>query len=227
MSFNLMKFFIDVFSPEPGEVVTIMYDMPHGTIIDNADWEQRRKMAIDWHKTISSFARDYRILVNPLVTYMATGTHNSDLPDQAQMGNITNTLEDIISKSTIVLSLPEFSASAPLIHCTKKYPKLRVGSMPGITKSMEETGLSANYQEVNNKCLKLGPLFDKAQQVEVLFSTDHQCVFDISNNLPPLLDNGLLPPNLTGMRFTNLPAGEVCTCPNEAEDRKTNGKCQN
>jgi hypothetical protein len=224
MSFDLKKFFGDVFKPDPGEVVTIMYDLPHGNISDKAEWKQRREMAIEWHNKISEFANYYQTSVNPIVTYLSTGTHNGDLPEKAQIGGEECILEDIIAQSTIVLSMPEFSASAPLMNCTSKYPNIRVGSMPMVTKAMEESGLSADYKEIARKCEKLGPLFNNACQVEVQFSTGHQCIFDISNNLPALLDTGLLPPNFAGKGFSNLPAGEVCTCPNEASDSKTNGE---
>lgn len=224
MPFNLEKLFVDVFSPEHGEVVTIMYDLPHDKIMDTSEWEQRREMAIDWHKQITNFPNHYQVIVNPLVTYLATGAHNGDLPKNARIGDNNCDLEDIISKSTIILSMPEFSASAPLINFTKKYSKLRVGSMPMVSKAMEETGLSADYKEVARKCKILGPLFNEAHQIEVQFSTGHQCVFDISNNSPALLDDGHLPPNFSGMRLDNLPAGEVCTCPNEESNSKTQGE---
>ena len=224
MSFDLQKFFGDVFSPEPSEVVTIMYDLPHGNIMDTPEWKQRREMAMDWHRQISSFANQYQLIVHPLVTYLATGAHNGDLPTIAKLGDTNCELEDIIAKSTIILSMPEYSASAPLINFTKKYPRLRVGSMPRVTKAMEETGLSADYKEVAKKCQKLGPLFNEAHQIEVQFSTGHQCVFDLSNNAPALLDDGQMPPHRKNDRLNNLPAGEVCTCPNEASDSHTNGE---
>lgn len=93
-----------------------------------------------------------------------------------------------------------------------------------VTKAMEETGLSADYNEVAKKCEKLAPLFNKASKLKAPFSTGHQCISDISNNIPALLDSGQLLPNLAGKGFCNLPAGEVCTCPNEAIDSKTNGE---
>lgn len=224
MSFDLKKFFFDVFQPEDGEIVTIMYDLPHGNIVDKLAWKQRREMANEWYTKISEFSCDFGGLVNPIVTYLSTGTHNGDLPERVQVGDENFGIEEMISKSTIVLSMPEFSASAPLMNFTDKYPKLRVGSMPMVTKAMEETALSADYKEIAKKCNKLGPLFNSASLVEVQFSTGHKCFFDISNNIPALLDSGQLPPNPKGSKFCNLPAGEVCTVPNEANDSKTEGE---
>ena len=46
MLFDLEKFFIDIFKPRQGnEVVTVMYDLPHGDIKDNLEWKERREMA--------------------------------------------------------------------------------------------------------------------------------------------------------------------------------------
>ena len=98
MSFDLKKFFGEVFRPEPGETLTIMYDLPHGDIIDTVEWKQRREMAIDWHNKINEFADYYQTSVNPLVTYLSTGSHNGDLPEKAQIGGEECILEDIIAQ---------------------------------------------------------------------------------------------------------------------------------
>jgi leucyl aminopeptidase (aminopeptidase T) len=91
---------------------------------------------------------------------------------------------------------------------------------------MEETGLSADYREIAETCSRLASLFEKSDGIEVTFSTGHSCYFDISDRKPALQDNGLLHP---GTRegipyFANLPAGEVCTVPNQAEDSGTAGE---
>jgi leucyl aminopeptidase (aminopeptidase T) len=72
----------------------------------------------------------------------------------------------------------------------------------------------------------LAPHFKQADGIEVVFSTGHRCYFDISNHTRVYEDNGLLPPGLgpDGDRFANLPAGEVCTCPNETAASKTAGE---
>ena len=37
MKFNLEKLFVDVFAPQKGDAVTIMFDLPHSDIQDNHD----------------------------------------------------------------------------------------------------------------------------------------------------------------------------------------------
>jgi hypothetical protein len=226
MAFELETLFVDVFAPLNGDVVTIVYDLPHGAIGDNIEWHERRKMAEDWHRQLVAFSKSHGVLVNPIVTYDATGSHNSDMPKHGMCQGERIRLEDIIRDSTIILSMPQYSASAPLLALAKKYDNLRVASMPMVTRSMEETGLSADYKELDATCTQLGRLFDRSNGIEVAFSTGHTCYFDISDHKPPLIDNGLLHPGTRkdAPNFANLPAGEVCTCPNEADDSHTAGE---
>ena len=226
MAFDLEKLFVDVFAPRRGDVVTVMYDLPHGQVRDREEWRLRREMASAWHRKLGEFAGRYGFTVNPIVTHQATGAHNSDLPPTGVSEGQAVRLEDIIKVSTIVLSMPEYSASAPLLMFTKKYGHLRVASMPGVTKSMEETGLAANYHEIAATCKRLAKLFEPAEGVEVTFSTGHTCHFDLSNHGRPFLDDAMLPPDppKDADRLHNLPSGEVGVCPNEAGDSSTAGE---
>ena len=96
MAFALEKLFVDVFAPHSGDVVTIMYDLPHGEIRDHKEWRERRKMAEEWHQHIIGFSASYDVLVNPIVTYEATGAHNSDMPEYGMCEGERIQLEDII-----------------------------------------------------------------------------------------------------------------------------------
>jgi hypothetical protein len=226
MAFDLQKLFVDVFAPESGDVVTIMYDLPHEEIRDSEEWRLRREMASAWHRKLKEFATLRGFTVNPIVTYYATGAHNSDLPETAMSDRQTVRLEEIVKRSTIILSMPQYSASAPLFLFTRRYENLRVASMPTITKSMEDTALSANFKEIAATCKRLARLFERANGIEVSFSTGHTCHFDISDHKVPLQDDGILHPGAgkDAFRLRNLPSGEVCVCPNEAADSSTAGE---
>jgi len=226
MAFELEKLFTDVFAPRPVDVVTIIHDLPHGEIRDRASWQGRREMAADWHRQIAGFAGGIGMTVNPIVTYEATGAHNSDMPEYGMRGGERIRLEDAIGASTILISMPQFSASAPLLGFTKVFPGLRVASMPTVARSMEETALSADYRQVDEVCTRIAPLFERAEGIEVTFSTGHTCWFDVSDNNVVFKDNGLLHPDAGAEsdRVCNLPAGEVCACPNEAADSRTAGE---
>jgi len=226
MQFNLEKLFTDVFKPTWGEIVAVICDLPHDEIADNEAWQQRRTMAREWHSEIERFSIKFGLRMNPLLVYAATGSHNSDLPRRGTANEEQVSIEEALSKSTIVIAMTEFSASAPLINLALKHPEMRVASMPGVSKSMENTALRADYSKIAEVCARLSPHFKQADGIHVIFSTGHRCYFDISNHTRVYEDNGLLPPDLDpdGDRFANLPAGEVCTCPNEAADSKTAGE---
>jgi hypothetical protein len=226
MAFDLEKLFVQVFAPQSGDVVTVMYDLPHGELRDDEAWQERREMAEEWHRQIEEFSQSYGVLVNPVCKYDATGAHSADLPEYGTCKRERVRLHDIIKDSTIILSMPQFSPSAPLLRLATKYEHLRVASLPMVSRSMEETGLSADWEEIADACARLAPLFEEAEGIEVSFSTGHTCHFDISDHKPVFQDNGLLAP---GSRpgiplFANLPAGEVFTVPNEASNSRTAGE---
>jgi leucyl aminopeptidase (aminopeptidase T) len=133
-------------------------------------------------------------------------------------------LEEIARDSTIIISMPQFSATAPLLMLTRKYENLRVASMPTVSKAMEETALSANYNQIARTCAQLAALFDQSDGIHVTFSTGHSCYFDKSDRKPARQDNGRLHPGETNFRLRNLPSGEVFVVPNESSESKTRGE---
>ena len=224
MAFQLEQFFVDVFAPQSSDVLTIMCDLPHSEVQDNPAWQERRAMASAWHQQITAFAQNYGLRVNPIFTYEATGAHARDLPELGQSEGNTVRLEDVVRDSTILISMPQFSATAPLLVFTKKYEHLRVASMPLVSKAMEETGLSADYNKVARTCAHLAPLFEEADGIEVTFSTGHICFFDKSDHKPVRQDNGRLHPGKEVFRLRNFPSGEVFVVPNEIPESKTIGE---
>ena len=226
MSFSLERLFVDVFGPQTGDAVTIMYDLPHGEVQDTQEWRDRRQMAEEWHQGIAQFSQKYGFSLHPVATYEATGAHNGELPEYGLRQGNSVRLENIAGDSTIIISMPQFSASAPLIVLTKKYQKLRVASLPGVTKAMQETGLSADYSRIAESCAQLAPLFDQSDGIEVTFSTGHACHFDISDHKPAIRDDGRLYPGADpgAFRLRNLPSGEVCVVPNEDPSSGTMGE---
>ncbi len=226
MSFNLEKFFQDIFAPQKGEVVTIVHDIPHAEIEDNQHWIERRRMAKEWRDKLASYAGNWGIKVNDLVAYEATGSGNADLPQKARMSGREVKLASIIKTSSIVIILSEFSATAPLKAFAKASAKLRGASMPEAAKFMEQTSLSADYSIIQERCRQMAPMFEKAIGAEVEFSTGHSCYFDISKNNPVHRSDGYLHPEVAGSMAAvcNLPTGEVYIVPKEEADSKTSGE---
>jgi hypothetical protein len=171
-------------------------------------------------------ADKWGISVKPTATYAATGGNNADLPPTCRMGDREMSMDAVIGGSTILISMPEFSATAPLYPKARASDRLRVASMPGVAKFMEESGLSADYTRIGERCRKLEGLFNRAVAAEVEFSSGHTCFFDLPPENKALVDDGILHPERAGTAdaLSNLPAGEVFSVPNENEDSRTRGE---
>src|ERR1700704_3520269 len=112
---DLRKLFIDVFDPEPGETAAVFVDLPHGELTDNPAWTARRAMAERWHAALADFGTERGFAVLPLITFEATGMNNGQLPANGMLAGAPVILEEIGGRSTLLLAMTEFSATAPLI----------------------------------------------------------------------------------------------------------------
>ncbi|MFA5141319.1 MAG: hypothetical protein WC728_19035 [Elusimicrobiota bacterium] len=217
MSFKLKKLFADVFSPQPGDVVTLMHDVPREGTPDNPAWQERREMAAAWHAELAALSERLGIAVQPLLAFPATGSHEAEPPAL---------VEEAAAASTIVLCMTEFSARTHLLALTRKYEILRVADLAGVTRAAQEKGLSADPKRLAATCARISPLFCRADGIEAIFSSGQLCHFDLSGHNTVFEDDGLLPPDLgkDALRLRDLPSGEICACPFEAPDSRTVGE---
>jgi hypothetical protein len=213
---NLRKLFVDVFDPQPGETAAVFVDLPRGEIADSEAWRQRRAMAERWHVALSEFGAECQFDVLPLVRFEATGMCNGQLPRQGSQNGDSVDLEEIGARSTLLLALTEFSASAPLIGWTKRMPQLRAASMPRVAPEMESTALAADYAQVARSCERLCARLAGTQSAEIEFSTGDQFVFDFRFRVPEV-DDGQLHRNAPEPRLINLPSGETFVAAYEGE----------
>jgi len=215
-SFELEKLIIDVFDPQRGEAVLVMVDLPHGSLDDYAEWSARREMAEEWRQVFEQLGTEIGFSVHPLLTYPATGAPNSPLPEAGTIDGQEVPFENILAETNIVVALTEFSATAPLAEYSQRFPNLRVASMPGATRSMEQSALAADYAEVARKAHILKEKLDKAAGARVQFSTGHEMYFDLRYR-DAHADDGRLPADGSGARIINLPSGEAYIAPYEGE----------
>src|SRR5688500_1466649 len=213
---NLGNLFIDVFNPQPGETAAVFVDLPHGAIADNDAWRERRAMAERWHAALSEFGAERQFNVLPLVSFEATGMNNGQLPERGSQNGGPVTLQEIGARTTLLLALTEFSASAPLIGWTKQFSQLRAASMPKIAPKMESTALAADYRQVARSCERLRARLAAAHSAEIEFSTGDQFVFDFQFRVPEV-DDGYLHRDVPDPRLINLPSGEAFTAAYEGE----------
>lgn len=213
---DLKKLFTDVFAPEAGEVAAVMVDYPHGDLLPNEEWEQRREMAKRWHAALSELGEARGFSVVPLIEYAATGAHNGVLPATAMQEGASILLHDVAAETTLLLALTEYSASAPLIEWTKQFPQLRAASMPRVAPAMEQSALAADYSIVARSCSRLLQRLKESQWADIEFSNGDRLCFDFRYREPEM-DDGRLPRDLPPPRLINLPSGEAYTAAYEDE----------
>jgi leucyl aminopeptidase (aminopeptidase T) len=213
---DLRKLFIDVFDPQAGENTGVMVDLPHGVLSDDEEWEERRAMAVRWHAALSELGRERNFAVEELIRFPATGMNNGPLPEQGMQDGKAIGLEEMARRTTLLLALTEFSASAPLIMWTKTFRRLRAASMPRIAPAMEATALAADYRQVARSCGRLRDRLAAAWCAEIEFSSGDKFIFDFRFREPEM-DDGRLPFDLPPPRLINLPSGEAYTAAYEGE----------
>jgi len=221
MDFNLDKLLIDVFDPQLGEKVLIIQDLPHGNLKLNKEWVQRFKMAKEWHQGFSRLAKKRRLKIYPILSYKATEIDNAPLPKFGEIEKKKVKIEEILKEINICVALTEYSATAPLTNFAKKFGQLRIASMPRISKRMESTALTADYNEIAKKTSILASKLEKAVGAQVKFSTGHQFYFDLRNRKAGK-DDGRCHPDkaLEEIPLINLPSGEAFIAPYEGENAR-------
>jgi hypothetical protein len=213
---QLEKLILDVFDPQPGEIVLVITDVPHGELEDDDLWQSRREMAEDWQSAFEQLGNKIGFKVSPLLTYLATGNHNAQLPDIGEMAGEQVRFDEVFQQTNIVVAMTEFSATAPLLEFSEQLPAFRAASMPTVHQGMMETALAADYQEVAQKCKILFEKLDHAKGAELVFSTGDQLYIDLRNRQAEV-DDGQLPKDKQGIRVINLPSGEAFIAPYEGE----------
>lgn len=214
---DLNNLILEVFSPEPGERILIMTDIPCEGVSDNGEWSKRRQMADEWRRTFEDLGTERGFDVHPLLRYPATGSGNADLPRMGEMAGRPVSLLEAAADSTILVAMTEYSATAPLIRTfLDRCEDLRVASMPGVTKAMEDTALAADYGEVARKGYVLEERLNRSISARIRFSTGHEVRFDLRYRRAGV-DDGHLHRDKKGIRLINLPSGEAFKVPYEGE----------
>ncbi len=216
---ELHKLFSDLLDPQPGEIVLVLVDIPHGSIHDTKAWQQRRAMAERWHAALSSLGRQRGFIVPELVLFPATGTHNANLPAEGIQNGTPVSLEHLAEQATLILAMTQFSISAPLYSWTRRNPRLRAASMPLIAPEMEQTALAADYAQIARSCARLRERLDEADFAKITFSNGDTLTLDLRFRKAHA-DDGQLQPGQPN-RLVNLPCGEAYKAVYEGERPNT------
>ena len=216
MAFELKRLLTDVFDPEPGEIVLVACDLPHGGLADDPTWKDRRAMAAEWREAFAALGAAGGFETLPLLTFPATGANGADLPARGTADGREVAMDEQLLGCTLAAFLTQFSATAALDGYCRRKEDFRAASLPGLERRMEQTALAADYREVARRCRILDECLNGADGVEVSFSTGQRCCFDLRCRKPEA-DDGYLPRLKPGDRIINLPSGETFIVPYEGE----------
>ncbi len=214
--FDLEKLLVDVFDPQPGEVVTVAVDLPRAGLTDSDGWHERREMAESWRAAMVALGELRGFSVRPMLSWPATGANNADLPTSGSQGGAEVDIVEALTASTLVIAMTEYSATAPLSKLAERLEDFRAASMPGVLRRMEKSALAADYAQVAQRCQAIADALEGAELVDVTFSTGHRAWFDLRNRRAEM-DDGFLPRGKEGDRIINLPSGETFIVPYEGE----------
>lgn len=211
-TFNLPKLLRDVFDPATDENVLVMVDLPREGVPDNSDWIERRAMAEEWRQAFAALGAASQ----PLLSFPASAGNNADLPEIGAQNSTPVRVADAIARANIVVAMTKHSATAPLSAFVKARTDLRVASMPGVLRRMEQTALAADYREVARKAQLLAERLERAEYADVTFETGHRFQFDLRFRHAHA-DDGVCTRKKDGFRLINLPSGEAFIVPYEGE----------
>ncbi len=199
--------------------LTFLVDLPDQHLPDNPDWQFRRELAQHWAKLL----REEPALLPEIrvYTFPHAASNNADLPDHLIPTEGTGagegspaSLQEVLSRSDIVIALTELSATAPLKMLARELG-FRGASMPAFNEKMLPA-LRLDYNQVHARVMELKTRLDRAVtatfqfhaagrpahlQADLRFRTAHA-------------SSGLMPER--GM-VGNLPSGEAYIVPYEGE----------
>src|SRR5262245_43266844 len=213
---DLQKLFADLFDPQPGEIALVLVDTPHGTHHDTPAWQRRRAMAERWRAALAELGVQRGVTIEPLASFPATGAQNANLPEEGVQGGRPVRLEALAKQATLLLAMTQFSASAPLIGWTRRFPRLRVASMPQVAPEMEATALAADYAQVARSCQRLREKLSAADFARISFSNGDTLTLDLRYR-EAHADDGMLHADKSPPRLVNLPCGEAYSAAYEGE----------
>jgi hypothetical protein len=216
MPFDLKRLLTGVFETQPGEVVAVACDVPHGAWTDHAAWRERREMAAEWCAAFEDLGNKGGFTTLPLLEYPATGAHGADLPAKGMLAGKPAEIDAVLLQSTLAVFLTQYSATAALDGFCRRKEDFRAASLPGLERRMEKTALNADYREVARRCRILDDAMRNADHLVARFSTGESCIFDLRYRRPEV-DDGYLPRFKPGDRVINLPSGETFIVPYEGE----------
>ena len=218
-----------VFEPQEDDLaLAVIVDLPDDEVPDNPRWRNRRALAADWVRELTSARTDHGLDV-ALYLYRNVHSNNANLPDAAwrwpddtipdhidlMAGQVEEPMDDLLANHRLVIAPTEFSTTAPLKMMA---PRLgfRAATMPGFAREMVPA-LRLDYTEVNRRVEYLKQLLDDCVAADFLFcvdgATEYELHLDLRHRQAHASGGLLRQPGTAG----NLPSGEAYIVPYEGE----------
>jgi leucyl aminopeptidase (aminopeptidase T) len=205
--------------------LTIFTDLPTDEVQDNALWQDRRRIATEWFLALQANMRALPFTTVSFCVYENVGSNNNDLPDRVMLidrctkdvptvDSQSIMLSEVLASTSVVLSITEFSATAPLKILAQEY-KFRGATLPGFTREMLPA-LGLDYDRVNARVMVLKERLDRAQSAVALFRVDQKELLlnlDLRYRTGHASGGWMREPGIVA----NLPSGEAYIVPYEGE----------
>jgi len=225
--FDLVRLLRTVFSPNPGQKIAILIDLPNPREVKDFAFLKSSELSIQRHAyevfykgLKDSGLNELGLQGGDMYAYEVTGGSNLDLPDLAidVSGNELSLERDVYTKFDIILCISTLSATAPLTAFAKRFG-FRGATLHGLNDIILRTGLAVDYNEVSKAAEKLRLALTKADRFEIDFEAAQQrYTLDINcGGQEAQKSHGLCRGDEPDV--ANLPAGEVYFVPTGAEGR--------
>jgi len=225
---QLMGLIEKVFGLQASESgVAVMVDLPSDEVPDNPDWNDRRRIAAEWFAELAENLSQTPFAAARLARYRNVGTNNGDLPpsvsvveaplaDPERASARSLPLEQLLERSSVVLSVTEFSATAPL-KILARSRRFRGATLPGFSRAMIPA-LGLDYEKVHARVLQFKERLDRAESARIRFQVDgenrpRELLLDLRYRTGHASGGLIREPGTVG----NLPSGEAYIVPYEGE----------
>lgn len=223
---ELLNLVARVFKPRPDDkALAILIDFPDREVPDDANWADRRSLALDWYEKLVPAAGRIGLEKVSLFGYRNVRANNADLPDRVSLLSAVppsadelsdeTSLESVFQEYQILIVPSKFSATAPMKVGARRYG-FRAATMPGFTRAMIPA-LALDYQMINRRVLQLKELVDSAESCDFTFEvgkTSHRLTLDLRFRTGHASGGVITEPGTAG----NLPSGEAYIVPYEGEN---------
>lgn len=205
--------------------LVIFTDLPTEEVQDTAAWQDRRRIATEWFLALQPNIKALPFHSVSFCAYENVGRDNNELPESVVLidrstkdtpttGSQTVKLVDILGESSVVLSVTEFSATAPLAVLARRL-KFRGATLPGFSREMIPA-LGLDYEKVHARVMAIKGRLDRAERAVVVFRAtgkEHELKVDLRYRTAYASGGVMAEPGTVA----NLPSGEAFIVPYEGE----------